>query len=96
MVFHLAVAVQVEVQVAVSHEAGVGVVGSEGADEHVQGVTLPGGAGVGGVSVVVQAALVADAYAVGIVAAGVDVRPFNRACGEDFAVAAHVEFFMLL
>lgn len=88
---HLPVAVQVGTEVAVAGDLGAGMVCQQGADKDAERVALPRRAGVLGVAVVVQAALVGDADAVGVVAAGVGAGPLDRACREDGSVTADVE-----
>ena len=60
--FHLAVAVEVGAQVAMSHHLGAGVVQQQRPDEDAERMALPLGASVFGHAVVVQTALITDAY----------------------------------
>jgi len=60
--FHLAVAVEVGAQVAMSHHLGAGIVQQQRPDEDAERMALPLGASVFGHAVVVQTALITDAY----------------------------------
>lgn len=60
--FHLAVAVEVGAQVAMSHHLGAGVVQQQRPDEDAERMALPLGTSVFGHAVVVQTALITDAY----------------------------------
>lgn len=60
--FHLAVAVEVGAQVAMSHHLGAGIVQQQRPDEDAERMALPLGASVFGHAVVVQTTLITDAY----------------------------------
>ncbi len=87
---YFAVMVQVGAEVAVTAEAGGGVVSQQGHDEDTEGVLLEGGAGIGGAAVFVQSAFVAEGDAVGVVATGVGTGSFDWAQGNDVAVHSDV------
>ena len=55
---------------AVAHDLGIGVVGLQRTEQGDEGCALGWGAGVGSLTFLIEASLVADADAVGIVVAG--------------------------
>jgi hypothetical protein len=71
--------------------AAAGVIHQEGFDEHLQGVLLPLGTGIGRVTAGVESAFVADTDATGVVTLGMCTRKFYRPATLDAAVSAHVE-----
>ena len=71
-------------------DLGIGIVGAEALQQLCHRALLGLGAGVGGMAVAVEAALVADADAVGVVAEGVGARHFLGTAGIDFAVFGDV------
>ena len=77
-------------QVAVADDLGIGIVCAEALQQLCHASLLGRSAGVGGMAVAVEAALVADADAVGVVAAGVGARHFLGTAGIDFAVFGDV------
>lgn len=87
---YLAVAVLVGTEVAMTAEAGVGKLLQQLGGEQAQGGALRRGAGVRGVAPGVQPAFVADADAVGVLAAAVGADDLQRAGAQHGAVLAHV------
>jgi hypothetical protein len=87
---YLTVMVAVGTEVAVSAEPTAGIVAQQELDEHAEGVFLKRGTGVGGFAMLVQSAFVADADAVGIIAADVCAGFLHRTKGFDVAIAADV------
>ena len=77
-------------QVAVADDLGIGIVGAEALQQLYHRALLGLGAGVGGMAVAVEAALVADADAVGVVAEGMGTRHLLGTAGIDFAVFGDV------
>ena len=77
-------------QVAVADDLGIGIVCAEALQQLYHRALLGLGAGVGGMAVAVEAALVADADAVGVVAEGVGARRLLGTAGKDFAVLRDV------
>ena len=71
-------------------DLGIGIVGAEALQQLYHRALLGLGAGVGGMAVAVEAALVADADAVGVVAEGVGTRRLLGTAGKDFAVLRDV------
>ena len=71
-------------------DLGIGIVCAEALQQLCHASLLGRSAGVGGMAVAVEAALVADADAVGVVAAGVGARHFLGTAGIDFAVFGDV------
>ena len=68
-------------QVAVADDLGIGIVCAEALQQLCHASLLGRSAGVGGMAVAVEAALVADADAVGVVAAGMGARLVLWAAG---------------
>lgn len=77
-------------QVAVAYDVGIGIVCAEAFQQLVHGVFLCRGARVVGVSLPVESALVADAYAVGVVASGVSACHVFGSAGVYLAVLGDV------
>ena len=77
-------------QLAVSQDLGVGIVELQRAEQGDEGLALLGGAGVGRTALGVEASLVADADAVGIVVAGVGSGLLLAAALVQLAVAGDV------
>ena len=77
-------------EVAVAEDLGVWVVGLQASEECQQGVLLSGGTGVAGVAVFIEAAFVADADGVGIVALGMGTGDLLWAAGMELAVLRDV------
>ena len=73
-----------------AYDAGVGVVEAEAPKERCHAALLGVGAGVGGEAAGVEAALVADAYGVGVVVPGVSSYHRLGTTGVDLAVAGDV------
>lgn len=73
-------------QVSVAYDLGIGIVDGQVLQKAYQGSLLGWGAGVGRIAVLVQAALIADADAVGIVATGMGSHVLLGAAGMDHAV----------
>jgi len=85
------VAVEVGAEVAMAGEEADGIGSGELVHQGTQGLFLCGSSGVGGVAVSVKSALVADAYAVGVVALGMGAWRFKGAHRVDGSVLGDVE-----
>ena len=77
-------------QVAVADDLGIGIVCAEALQQLCHASLLGRSAGVGGMAVAVEAALVADADAVGVVVLGMGAGHFLGTAGIDFAVFGDV------
>ncbi len=78
-------------QVTMTNDAGLWIVHLQGAQQVQQGILLQGGTGVGGFPVFVQAALIADAYRVGIITFGMGPGHLFRSSEVQLTVAGDVE-----
>ena len=78
-------------QVSVAYDLGIGIVDGQVLQKAYQGSLLGWGAGVGRIAVLVQAALIADADAVGIVMLGMGAHLILWAAWIDDAILRDVE-----
>ncbi len=77
-------------EVAVTDDLGIGVVGAEALQQLYHGALLGRRAGVGGIAVLVEAALVADADGAGVVVLGVGTYHLFGTAGIDLPVLGDV------
>ena len=77
-------------QVSVAYDLGIGIVDGQVLQKAYQGSLLGWGAGVGRIAVLVQAALIADADAVGIVVSGVSANLSLRSARVEGAVLGDI------
>lgn len=82
--------VAVGTEVAMAADATARIVAQQELDKHAEGVFLKRSTGVGGFAMLVQSAFVADADAVGIIAADVCAGFLHGTKGFDVAIAADV------
>lgn len=73
-----------------TYDEGVGIVGAEALEQYTHGGFLCPGAGVGRAAAAVESALIADANAVGVVAAGMGTGQALGTAGIENAVAGDV------
>lgn len=81
----------VGVEVLVADETGIGVEVEEEGEDLVQRYQLLGGAGIGGMTIVGEAAFVTDADTVAVVVRDVTARQGHRTTVVDRAIATHVD-----
>jgi hypothetical protein len=77
-------------ELAVTEDAGIGVVTGEIFQQLVEGVLLGLSAGVGGLALLIEASLVDDAKGAPVVALYMDALDALREQGDDIAIASHV------
>ena len=78
-------------EVAMTEDLGIGIVVQQAAEQGLHGVLLSWGTGIVGFAFLIEAAFIADAYRMGVVAAGMSTKFFLWATAVYLTVFRDVE-----